>query len=301
MPADDAKSHVALSQIIDCIRPHVISIIGSSDRPISGFQPFEEAANNTLAFFSYPEKIPASFDGVVICKPSSLPEKRNTFATYIVSDNPRLAMIMAMRCIHGVEGPPGVDPSAAVSSAAALDNDVGVGAFCTIEQCVIRSGTRIRAGCHIQEGTFIGRAVVIDSGVVIGAQGFGFERDREGVLHRFPHVGSVVIGDNVEIGANATIDRGTMHDTVIESGVKIDNGAYIAHNVFVRRDTMIMANAVLCGSVRVGRRCWIAPGAVIRDGVSIGDDATVGLGAVVLHDVKAHQIVAGNPARPLTR
>jgi len=134
---------------------------------------------------------------------------------------------------------------------------------------------------------------------VIGAEGFGFERDSRGQLHRFPHLGLVRIGDDVEVGARTCIDRGALGDTSIGPGTKIDDAVYIAHNVHIGRDCLIMAQTALCGSCVIGDRVEISPGAVVRDKVRIGDGARIGLGAVVVKDVVESTTVVGVPARPL--
>ncbi|MDD2679520.1 MAG: DapH/DapD/GlmU-related protein [Candidatus Omnitrophica bacterium] len=143
----------------------------------------------------------------------------------------------------------------------------------------------------------IGSNVVICPGCVIGGDGFSYERQEDNSLQKFWHYGGVEIGDNVEIGSNSCIDRGTFGNTIIGKGTKIDNLVHIAHNVIVGEDCIIVAFAGLGGGVKIGDRCFIGFGALIRDGITIGSDSTIGMGSVVTKDVPEGSIVMGNPAK----
>jgi UDP-3-O-[3-hydroxymyristoyl] glucosamine N-acyltransferase len=165
---------------------------------------------------------------------------------------------------------------------------------------VIPSGSVIGPNTVIAHAR-IGQRVVIGANCTIGLPGFGYERDASGTLIRFPHTGRVLIGDDVEIGSNTCIDRGALGDTVIEDGAKMDNLVHVAHNVRIGKGALVIAHAMLGGSVRVGERAWIAPAAAILNQRVVHDDATVGMGAVVLHDVAPHTVVVGNPAHVLER
>lgn len=147
----------------------------------------------------------------------------------------------------------------------------------------------------------MGENVHIDKTATIGGPGFGYVRDTDDRLIHFPHMGNVVLCDDVEIYPHANVDRGALADTIIGGGTKIDHHAHVAHNCVVGHDTMICAHAVLCGSSKVGDRCFIGVGALIKEAVTIGNDVIVGLGAVVIRDVPSGEIVVGNPARTLTK
>ncbi len=196
---------------------------------------------------------------------------------------------------------PGVHPSAVVDASARLGEDVSVGPGCTIGAgAVVGDGCVLHPGVQVLRDVRLGRGVVVHAGTVLGADGYGFERDEDGVLVRFPHLGGVVVEDGVEIGANACVDRGALDDTWIGAGARVDNLVHVAHNVRIGQDAAVIAHAMLGGSSVVGERAWIAPCACVREGIRIGDDAVVGLGAVVVKDVPAGAVVMGNPARART-
>ena len=115
----------------------------------------------------------------------------------------------------------------------------------------------------------------------------------------FPHLGGLVIEDHVHLGNNTCIDRGSLKDTIIHQGVKIDNLVHIAHNVTIGKNSLIIACSMIAGSVVIGENCWVAPSSSVRNGIYIGDNTTIGLGSVVTKSVGADETVAGNPAVPL--
>jgi UDP-3-O-[3-hydroxymyristoyl] glucosamine N-acyltransferase len=135
----------------------------------------------------------------------------------------------------------------------------------------------------------------------IGQDGFGWIHldALQRFWTRFPHIGGIWFGENVELGSHVTIDRGAIGSTIIGSGVKIDNGVHVGHNAVIRDHTLVTAHAVIGGSAHIGRDCWIGLGAIIREHITVGNGATIGMGAVVVKDVPAGETWVGNPARKL--
>jgi len=144
----------------------------------------------------------------------------------------------------------------------------------------------------------IGENVTVFPGAVIGADGFGFYRDDQGSYRRFPHLGGVRIHDGVEIGANTTIDKGTLGNTEIGINTKINNLCHIAHNVIIGNNCIINCGVTISGSVIIGDDSWVGPGVNILDGVTIGKDVLIGMGAAVVKDIADGVKVMGIPARP---
>lgn len=169
-----------------------------------------------------------------------------------------------------------------------IDNDVKIG-----DNCIIMSGVKIKGNVIIGDNT------VIRENAVIGGQGYGIERDEDGFTIRIPHLGGVIIGDNVEVGALTAIAAGTIEPTIIEEYVKIDNLVHIAHNVKIGKGSMIIACAEISGSVEIGENVWVAPNACVINKVKIGSNSTIGMGAVVIKNVPEKATVTGNPAETL--
>lgn len=166
-----------------------------------------------------------------------------------------------------------------------------IGDNCKIgERCIIRSGVKIR------ENTIIGNDCSIKENSVIGDEGFGIERDECGKTYRIPHLGGVILGNNVEVGALVVIAQGTIEPTIIEDYVKIDDCVFIAHNCKVEKGTYIIANAEISGGVHIGQCSWIGPSTAIIDNVNIGKNVTTGIGAVIIKNIPDNEVVAGNPA-----
>lgn len=226
-----------------------------------------------------------------------LPENPAVHAI-IRSENARLDFIRVVERFFQRSRPTGVHPSAIVSVTAEIALDAYVGPLCTVGDGVrIGEGTVIHPGVHILDQVTIGRNVIVHSGSVIGSDGFGYERNTDGELEKFPHLGGVVIEDNVEIGANTCIDKGTLGDTILCRGAKIDNQVHVAHNVRIGQDAAVIANSMIGGSTRIGGGAWIAPSACLRERISIGIGATVGLASLVTKDVPDGATVVGSPAR----
>jgi UDP-3-O-[3-hydroxymyristoyl] glucosamine N-acyltransferase len=190
-----------------------------------------------------------------------------------------------------------IGPQAVVGRASVVGDSALVGPGCVIgEEVTIGAGTRLVAKVVVLDRVRIGQRCLLHPGVVIGADGFGFAPDFGGDAGgwvKVPQVGSVVIGDDVEIGALTAIDRGAIEDTVIEDGVKLDNLVQIGHNVRVGAHTAMAAMAGVAGSTRIGKRCMIAGGAAMVGHLTICDDTTLLIRAVVLRSITEPGVYSG--------
>lgn len=188
-----------------------------------------------------------------------------------------------------------------ISNNAIIGKNVKIGIGCIIEgDVVIGDNTEIHHNVVVRNKTKIGSNCTIFSGTIIGERGFNVFRYSDGTKEMIKHYGGVVIEDNVHIGDSCCISRGTIDDTVIKKGVKMNKSAIIAHNVIIGENTIITTPVFICGSVSIGMNCHIAA-SIIRNQVSIGDNAILGLGSVVVNNIKAGDTVIGNPAKPINK
>lgn len=220
---------------------------------------------------------------------------------HVVVARPRLAYIRAVqRFFAPARRPAEVASTARIGKNVTLGEGVRIGEYAVIgDRVSIGAHTEVRHHAVLADGVVVGKHCVIKSHAVIGEEGFGFEYDESGVPLRFPHLGSVRIGDHVEVGSSTVIARGTLDDTVVEDHVKFDDKTFVAHNVVIGAGTLVTACAEISGSVRIGKRVWIGPNASVIDKVAIGDGAFIGIAAAVTKDVATQIAVGGNPAKVL--
>jgi len=228
--------------------------------------------------------------------------KKNTnvsgLVNYLVVENPRRTFQEILTIFFYKQREQSISEMAFVADNVIIGSNVFIGHNVVIEEnCVIGDNTIILHNTTIMSDTIIGSKVNIGSNNTIGGVGFGYEKNSKGDFELIPHIGNVVIKNNVDIGNNTCIDRAVLGSTVLEENVKVDNLVHIAHGVTVGRNSVVIANAMVAGSVKIGENSWIAPSSSILNKKEIGSNALVGMGAVVTKDVDKYTIVAGNPSR----
>jgi UDP-3-O-[3-hydroxymyristoyl] glucosamine N-acyltransferase len=289
-------------------------LLGDAQLKITGVNGLEEAQSTEISFVLGPRYAPLarrSRAGALIVPPSL----QDIDKPLIVSDNPYLvfAKILALfsETPHRTSG---VSPDAHLGQAVQLGAQISIEPRVYVgEGAVLGDGVTLGAGAYVGAGVHVGRdshihpnvtvlerciigeRVIIHSGTVIGSDGFGFAQD--GSEHvKIPQVGIVQIDDDVEIGANCTVDRATMGKTWIQRGAKIDNLVQVAHNVVVGENSIIVAQVGISGSTRVGRNVILAGQVGVVGHVEIGDGVRVGAQSGVARSVSAGQTVSGSPA-----
>jgi len=290
---------------------------GDGDVLIKGLSGIKEAQEGDITFVANHKYFPLieSTKASAIIAPRDLEAQGKNF---ILVDNPSLAFAKIASLVVGEQEHElkGIHPTAIIAKDAKIGKNVSVGAYTVIEgKVVIGDDSVIYSGCFIghetvlgskaliyphvtiRERITIGNRSIIHSGTVIGSDGFGFA-DVEGVHHKIPQIGTVVIEDDVEIGANVTIDRARFDKTFIGQGTKIDNLVQIAHNVIIGRNCIIISQTGISGSVEVKDGAILAGQSGIAGHLTIGEGAIVAAQAGVTKSVPAKTLVSGYPAKP---
>lgn len=277
-------------------------IVGDPARRIESLAPLEAVGPGALAFAKLrPADLRAS--GAVVIVPAPADDALSSSAadgvTLIHVADPRTYFIRAARRLVGPERHPlpGRAGSAVVAADADVGDEVHLGPAVVVGAgAVIGRGSVLYAGARIHDGVEIGEGTVVQANAVVGSQGQAYERDSDGAILELPHLGRVIIGARSRIGANTTIVRGTLRDTVIGADTSIGNNVNIGHNVVVGARCFVGAGVVLAGSSSVGDDSWVSPGVVVR-GVAVGRSVTLGAGAIVTRPIPDGKTANGFPAR----
>lgn len=271
-------------------------------RKVRAVSSIYQAGEEDLAFCAWEgEKgagaVSRSRAGIILCKKSlrglATP---NPNSQLVFLDNPRLAFVHFVNRARNerLHGDALANPPRAIMGKNCRIGELAViGENCVIGDDVIIEDRVSLKNCHIGDGC------IIQSGVAIGSDGFAYERHPEGELERFPHLGLVVIGSDVEISANCSIARGSLSDTAIGDGTKLDALVHVAHNVKIGRDCQLAAGTIIGGSTTVGDSCWTGLNSTLKNQINVGNAVLVGAGACVINDVPDGDIVAGVPAKSI--
>lgn len=286
---------------------------------VTGVAPLRDATATELSFLAdarYLRYLGPSRAGAVLVS-ESLAERAGDVSCRIVVSNVHRALARVLDRLYTEPPPqPGVHPTAVIGRESRIGRDVTIGPHVVVGDGA-RVGDRVRIGAHavlergakldddvvlhphvtVHRGVRIGARSILHSGVRVGVDGFGYVED-DGAQRKIPQVGGCTIGADVEIGANSTVDRGSVGETWIGDGVKIDNLVHIGHNVRVGAGSIIVAQVGIAGSVTMGEGVTLAGQAGVAGHTQIGDGATIAARAGVFGDVPAGEVYSGYPARP---
>ena len=292
------------------------TVIGDGEIEISGVSAIDEAQTGEITFIANPKYLPkldeTHASAVIVSKEVTRGEK-----PLLSVANPYLAFAKILTLFSkNPYQPKGIDPKAWIAPTARLGKDltlfpfVYIGDHCSIgdrvtlfpgvyigEDSSIGEGSILYPNVSVYPGTVIGKQVILHSGVVVGSDGFGYVKEGKKNV-KIPQVGRVEIEDDVEIGANTTIDRATLGKTIIRRGVKIDNLVQVAHNVTLGEDSIIVAQVGIAGSTKIGSNVILAGQVGVADNIEIGDNVMVGAQSGVGHNLPANQAFSGTPSIP---
>jgi len=292
------------------------TVVGDGEMEISGVAAIEEAQPGEITFIAHPKYLPylnkTNASAVIVSKEVTQADK-----PLLCVMNPQLAFAKVLTLFSlKPSQPKGIDPKAWISPTARLGKDVTVFPFVYIgdrssigDRVTLYPGVSVSEDSSIEEdsilysnvsvypGTIIGKRVILHSGVVVGSDGFAYVKEGKRNV-KIPQVGIVEIEDDVEIGANTTIDRAALGKTIIRRGVKIDNLVMVAHNVVIGEDSIIVAQVGIAGSTKIGRNVTLAGQVGVAGHIEIGDNVMVGAQAGVIYDLPGNQGYHGSPALP---
>lgn len=300
------------------------TIIGDKNVTVNNVSKIEEGREGTLCFLGeqkYLRYLPQTKASIVLMS-RSLSFDGTTATTLILVDNARAAMAQLLELVAEVLFPrkKGIEHPCMISQGISIPDDAYIGAFAYIgknvslgkgvqiyphvyigDNVTIGDNTILYAGTKVYSHCQIGNNCILHAGAVVGADGFGFEPDTQGVYQKVPQIGSVIIEDDVEIGANTTIDRAMMGNTIIRHNAKIDNLVQIAHNVEIGTSTICCAQVGIAGSTTVGAHCILAGQTGVAGHIQIADNCIFGAQSGVPNTVKEAGMYQGYPAIPAAR
>lgn len=295
------------------------TVDGDDSVRVNTFSKIEEGVPGSLTFLANPKYEPYIYEtkaSIVLVNNDFTPEKKIN-ATLIRVPNAYASLAVLLSMVEQTRpGKTGIDSTAFIAGSATVGDDCYVGNFAYIgenskigKNCIIHpqvyigdfvtigDNTIVYPHASIYQGCKIGARCIVHSGAVIGSDGFGFAPEGES-YSKIPQVGNVIVEDDVEIGANTTIDRAVMGSTIIHKGVKLDNLVQIAHNVEVGENTVMAAQVGIAGSVKVGSHCMFGGQVGLAGHLTIADNVTLGAQAGVISSVKEETTLLGAPAIP---
>jgi UDP-3-O-[3-hydroxymyristoyl] glucosamine N-acyltransferase len=281
---------------------------------ITGVAGLERADTGDLVFCAKP-KFMAQLEATKASAVILPPDLKFEGTPVLRAEDPHLAFVRATEIFHRPYRPePGIHPTAVVSPSAKIGKGVSIGAFSVVgDEAEIGEGTvlfphvtvypRVKIGAAsvvhsntaLREGVRVGSRVIIHNGVVIGADGFGYLKGQDGAHIKIPQIGTVVIEDDVEIGANTTIDRATLGETIVRRGAKIDDLVMVSHNVEVGENAILIAQVGIAGSSTVGRNTILSGQVGIADHIDVGDNVIVAAKSGVTGRIPSGAFVSGSP------
>lgn len=297
------------------------TIEGDPSVVVNNFSKIEEGKPGTLTFLANPK-----YTNYIYTTEASVVLVNNDFvadqpvkATLVRCANAYAALAILLNMVESMKPKKmGVEPMSFIAESATIGKDVYIGAFAYVSEkatigdnvkiyphayigdnVTVGSNSIVYSGVKIYSDCRIGNNCILHAGAVIGADGFGFAPDANGVYNKIPQMGIVILEDDVEVGANTTIDRAVMDATIVHKGVKLDNLIQIAHNVEVGENTVMAAQVGVSGSTKIGKQCMFGGQVGLGGHITVGDGANIGAQSGIISNIKPDAKVLGAPAIPV--
>lgn len=294
------------------------NVVGNENAEVYKLSKIEEGEEGSLTFLSnpkYTEYIYSTKATIAIVNNDFVPEKELTTTLIKVVDAYKAFSKLLEFYNEAKQNKNGIESPSFIHQSSTYGSNLYLGAFSYINENVvignnvkiypntfidsnvkIGDNTIIYAGAKIMSETIIGENCVINAGAIIGADGFGFAPNEEGVYNKIPQIGNVIIEDNVDIGAGTTIDRATLGSTIIRKGVKLDNQIQIGHNVEIGENTVIAAQSGVAGSSKIGKNCMLGGQVGVAGHLIIGNNVRIQAQAGIGKNIKDNEVIQGSPA-----
>ena len=238
----------------------------------------------------------------LICNQNTLElaKKLKLKVFFIVSETPELVFMHVLKSVAILKDKQfinGIHNTAIVSPECIIGKNVSIGAYTIIDKAIIGDNCKISNNVRIYSDVEVGNNVIVREFCSIGGDGFGFVKNKKNVIEHMPHIGKVIIEDDVHIFPFSNIDKGTLSETILRRGVKIDHYCHIGHNCEIGANTIITAKVTTCGGVSIGNDCFIGVNTIVKNNLKIGNFVTIGLGSVVTKNIPDNEIWFGVPAK----
>lgn len=303
------QTNIPLIEIIEFLGTEIISVYGNPDgRIVNKLSDPQNIDETTLDWISdrRPDKQSlvevSNAKAIVVSSDVTYTESlKQQGKILIVVANPKITIAKVGNNFFVDKPKPQIHPTAIIHPEAIIGNDIAIGPYCVLGKCRIGDGTVLDSNVVLYDNTTIGNNVHIHSGAIIGTDGLGCERETDGTLVKFPHLGGIVIEDNVEIGASCQIAKGALSNTIIGRGSKLNVGCFIAHNTIIGNNAWISPKVNIAGSCKILNNVTIFSSVVVREQTTIGSHSIIGMGAIVTKNIPEGETWVGNPAKKLSK
>lgn len=294
---------ITIHDILRVLPTETVFYGNANDYITNAVTPDYSGENKNVLFWLSPDnndKVAQFLFGTIICSNKISNQYLSNNCNYILVENPRGTFRLVLEHFFADKPNYTISNTAIIHSSVVLGKNISIGNYCIIEEnCSIGDNTVIGQHTVIKKNSKIGNQVAIGNHCVIGDKGFGYDQNQDEEWNHIPHIGGVIIEDDVSIHDFVSVNKGVLNNTLVGKGTKIDMYTGIAHGVQIGENNIICGRVGIAGSTTIGNNCWIAPGAMIINKITIGDNVFVGAFSNVIKSVPSNERIFGNPARSI--